>query len=139
MLSWFGQRGGYDHVCMHINYREMIQPGMAEVNNKNYDGYIHLWPSDFATPADVKCAYQDFSFGFQAERNDATGTLLAARSSNLGVFMNGIVFHPQLVLPACRQVLNSPVYPIVERFDRMVLFWAMPNQLAVLIQSQRAA
>jgi len=138
LTSWFGQHGGYDHVVMATNRRERL-PDEMELRSGSFEGYLYLWPHEFATPEGVKCAYHNHSVGFQAERDEATGMAVASSSSNVGAVLNGASHFSKLVLPACQQVLHLPAFDPTFHVDLMIMFWAMPNQLAVLIQSQRAA
>lgn len=138
LTSWFGQHGAYDHVIMATNRRERLPNGM-ELRSGSLEGYLHIWPDEFATPEGVKRACNNHSVGFQGERDEATGMAEASSSSNVGVVLNTASHFSQLVLPACQQVLHLPLQQPTQHADLMNIFWAMPNQLAVLIQSQRAA
>lgn len=138
LTSWFGQRGGYEHLFMTVNFRERI-PSMNKLSTGNYDSFVHLWPSEFATPLDVKRAYKNPSQGFQTERNEAMGNVLAASSNALGAVYNIASVSADLVLPACQKVLHLPVPQSSYYQDVMYIFWARPAQLAVAIQSNRAA
>jgi len=124
---------------MAINQRDRI-PRMTQTHVGSLEGCLHFWPGEFATPGGIRHAYHKPLVGFEAEREEATGMMQATCSSRVGWVMNIASMYSELVLPNCQQVLHLPiVMPGYVQCDLMVLFWAMPKQLAILISSERVA